>query len=316
MKNPLTRRRRKKSLQRKRRQLRHQQKIQPSSQGKLVWSTGFTTYVTSGGSSGYPTKWQYFPPNVPGTSGLYKTALTPNQLSTTYATNFATSLTNAAAQVANAGTQFAQFAATFHNMSSEEWAEEMKRKGELLEKLQQQDAMASSDEAPPDVMGYLEGYRMWWLTEGDLYSLAVENQRWDRIMHARHEVLEGVPDRRGNERSHISPVWNCLCGIWAVYAMRFMPYSYAAMSPSKPAVIGKIRAWGKIVEHEEGFRAQHAEVVELYLGHQLNVRYWKDVKHAAEKLGVKAMLEPKTRDLRPPSSDDERQETGEKGAGE
>ena len=59
-------------------------------------------------------------------------------------------------------------------------------------------------------------------------------------------------------RGHEAPHRDCNCGIAAYYALDAEPEL-----PAPEALWGAIVAWGRIVEHERGFRAQFARPVAL-----------------------------------------------------
>lgn len=51
------------------------------------------------------------------------------------------------------------------------------------------------------------------------------------------------------------PFFNCSCG---VYAYRELSRLQAEFKPQQYRLLGEVSLWGKIIEHEDGFRAQFA----------------------------------------------------------
>jgi len=67
---------------------------------------------------------------------------------------------------------------------------------------------------------------------------------------------------------HDAPTRDCNCGFAAYYALPAEPDL-----PAHEAIWGAIVAWGRIVEHETGFRAEHARPIALLdLGHPDDIR--------------------------------------------
>lgn len=80
--------------------------------------------------------------------------------------------------------------------------------------------------------------------------------------------------------AHASPYGNDNYGIYATKSLEELQKWYEAyeselrmgyaFTQNSSLVLSKvkIRAWGAIVEHSLGFRAEHAEIVEVYDGHR------------------------------------------------
>jgi hypothetical protein len=111
----------------------------------------------------------------------------------------------------------------------------------------------------------LVGFRAWRATaEHELrplahYSLAAWNDGPRAAAVCRLSAHAAV-DARGGEVAHEAPHWSCTCGIHAYYAPGWTRVPYAGL------VYGAILAWGRIVEHERGFRAERAEIIALAEG--------------------------------------------------
>lgn len=115
----------------------------------------------------------------------------------------------------------------------------------------------------PLIPGTLRGYREWKYDEvGQLRPITFHSKIW---RGGEQTAKCGVPPCP-NPESCLEPAWHhspvpapvqeCTCGV----------YAYLAPNPlrRRPGVVfGAIEAWGKVVIHETGFRAQHARVIAL-----------------------------------------------------
>lgn len=59
--------------------------------------------------------------------------------------------------------------------------------------------------------------------------------------------------------SHLAPALNCSCGYYA-YKTRD-----DAAKHSQGKLLVRVELWGRIAEHERGYRAQHMKIVEIFL---------------------------------------------------
>jgi hypothetical protein len=94
------------------------------------------------------------------------------------------------------------------------------------------------------------GFRSWRAYEiGDLLSLH-SGERWmpgvDFTAHCKPHSVHAVPHR------------DCVCGVHA-----FRDLCHVTPRALGTAVTGAVALWGRIIEHELGFRAQHARPVAL-----------------------------------------------------
>ena len=63
--------------------------------------------------------------------------------------------------------------------------------------------------------------------------------------------------RSNQTHGDVSPSWGCECGIYAKKVHQ--AFSHAETFPNGFLLVaGKVRGWGKVVEHEEGYRFQYA----------------------------------------------------------
>lgn len=123
----------------------------------------------------------------------------------------------------------------------------------------------------PSVVGPILGYRLWWIgTDGLLRSL---NRAVDQVYPPRG-VVEAVC---GQGHREPPPALWCTCGI---YAWRDLPPVQGREDDGKarrPAIAmdcvfvgprwaeagGLVRLWGRVIEHDEGYRAERASVAAL-----------------------------------------------------
>ena len=125
----------------------------------------------------------------------------------------------------------------------------------------------------PDYVKPIIGYRMWGLASF-LMSVGVCGEMWypgqpmtarckvsyPKVSKARFALAGAMRIARGDVRwgldlfrgHHESPHIRCTCGI---YAMKRLDHVLVRF---RCAVYGEVYLWGKVVEHEYGWRAQYA----------------------------------------------------------
>lgn len=64
---------------------------------------------------------------------------------------------------------------------------------------------------------------------------------------------------------HEAPGWECNCGIWAFKSLDRLVAVLGEHHYGKLPVLGTVNLWGKVIETENGFRAQYAYPKELWL---------------------------------------------------
>lgn len=114
----------------------------------------------------------------------------------------------------------------------------------------------------------LVGFRRWGCRRGALYSGIFVAGRFvpnpalamvaPRVKPAPWPVDEDRVAKCFALRGHEAPHRDCNCGFSAYYELPAEPEL-----PAPDAVWGVIAAWGRVVEHEHGFRAQYARPVAL-----------------------------------------------------
>lgn len=108
----------------------------------------------------------------------------------------------------------------------------------------------------PDMVQCIVGWRAWTLRNGLLGALGVDVS-WSPKEAIRAEC-------KGGSQFHVAPHWGCQCGIWAFKdidrLLAVMGQKYAGV-----CVVGSVDLWGKVIETENGYRAQYAYPKELWL---------------------------------------------------
>jgi len=92
----------------------------------------------------------------------------------------------------------------------------------------------------------VEAWRAWTWSGASLHGVYA---RWDS------DVFVAECDR-----CEIAPAWNHSCGIYAVKD----PGEIDRMVANQRA-IGRVELWGDVIEHEDGYRASHARITEVWV---------------------------------------------------
>lgn len=126
----------------------------------------------------------------------------------------------------------------------------------------------------PDLTTCLVGWRGWRVTAaGDGYRLQAlgRNEIWSPKKPIAAECREdymtmsifsswGEPD---NTKPHDCPSKDCHCGVWAFRSLD--EFKKMAESYHSTVVVGQVYLWGRVLECENGYRAQYAYPKELWL---------------------------------------------------
>lgn len=134
----------------------------------------------------------------------------------------------------------------------------------------------ASDESIPDSFVYLIAWRSWLYDRGQVRSLNV-NRLWP-IRETFHASCSSVPN------SSIVPSTSCNCGIYGmknIWSLHFQSVS----------VVGPVGLWGRVIEHQNGYRAQCAYPLHLYLP-RIRVSYPKARLRALERYGCPVTVMP------------------------
>lgn len=107
-------------------------------------------------------------------------------------------------------------------------------------------------------VGEIIAWRMWSVRKGYLWSYSA-NRVW-----APHEPMSENPDMMGDSS-------DCHIGIWSFKEksraiQKMMEGGYLVGIPGLSedhTVFGSVKLWGKIIEHELGYRSQYASIVSI-----------------------------------------------------
>ena len=115
--------------------------------------------------------------------------------------------------------------------------------------------------ATPDYAEALIGWRVWCLVEtrdGPRLASVIKDELWPH---------GGELIARCHERGrHDAPEENCTCGIHAARDPATV-WTYLRGRNDPPTVgraLGRVALWGRVVEHEHGWRASHALPLDIY----------------------------------------------------
>lgn len=111
----------------------------------------------------------------------------------------------------------------------------------------------------PDYFTTLTGWRGWKVNpfEMRLGALGVSAE-WKPRKEMRAKCTKGLGGK------HKAPNWDCECGIWAFSSLDNLVAAIGS-GYKEVKVIGQVELWGKIIETENGFRAERAYPKELWL---------------------------------------------------
>ena len=135
----------------------------------------------------------------------------------------------------------------------------------------------------PDLAAAVVAFRSWRLAGDRLVSPFIPCRWQDRVMHAAcFDANRGLQRGIGwLDEPHDSPHEACQCGLYGYYTPG--PRSWFGEAYWCEGVVS---AWGRLVVHSDGFRAEHARVEALAVPSHL-VRFGAaHVHRAAEGLGV------------------------------
>jgi hypothetical protein len=135
----------------------------------------------------------------------------------------------------------------------------------------------------PDLAAVVVAFRSWRLAGGRLVSPFFPCSWQGRVMHAtcfdaNRVLTHGVG---WLDEPHESPHQACQCGVYAYYSPG--PRSWFGEAYWCEGVVS---AWGRLVVHRDGFRAEHARVEALAVPGGLERLGAAQVHRAADELGV------------------------------
>jgi hypothetical protein len=111
----------------------------------------------------------------------------------------------------------------------------------------------------------IEAWRAWRIA-GQLPIDTAEGLRrlaeaWDRGENPFRAIMGPFLQAADCTSAHEAPGQHCECGYWAVKTREQADAVRAAYSVP---VYGRVQLWGRVIEHTEGDRAQHARILELF----------------------------------------------------
>lgn len=107
----------------------------------------------------------------------------------------------------------------------------------------------------PDLVEVITGWRCWGVHE----TFKLESLGQDTVWEP-HQILQAECSVAGGHRA---PQMNCTCGIWAFKELDALVE--ATVSYDNIAVLGQVSLWGRVVETENGWRAERAYPRELWI---------------------------------------------------
>ena len=146
----------------------------------------------------------------------------------------------------------------------------------------------------PDLAAAVVAFRSWRLAGGRLMSPFVPCRWEDRVMHAACFDANRVLTRGVGwlPEPHRSPHESCQCGIYAYHTPG--PRSWFGEAYWCEGVVS---AWGRLVVHADGFRAEHARVEALAVPDALERAGAAHVRRAAAALGVPVVAHDELEDV-------------------
>ena len=135
----------------------------------------------------------------------------------------------------------------------------------------------------PDLVEPVLGFRAWRIANGRLLSPYVPCRWAGRVLHAEcHDANRSLLHGKGwLAEPHASPHPDCQCGIYAYHHPGLRTYFGEHYWCE-----GVITAWGRVVVHADGWRAEHARVEALTLVEPDDERLAAVVGRIAGELGV------------------------------
>jgi hypothetical protein len=148
--------------------------------------------------------------------------------------------------------------------------------------------------AAPDLAAAVVAFRSWRLAGEQLMSPFVPCRWRGRVMHATCFEANRILTRGVGwlDAPHRSPHEACQCGIYAYHTPG--PRSWFGEAYWCEGVV---TAWGRLVVHRDGFRAEHARVEALAVPDRMQRLGAADVYRAAHELGVPVVAHDELEDF-------------------
>ena len=111
----------------------------------------------------------------------------------------------------------------------------------------------------PDYTATITGWRGWCIQNGKLSALGMTGI-WEpkKINIAQCNAGGGIGG------AHEAPFDNCRCGFWAFKTLPILEQALKSYEGSVK-VVGMVEMWGRVIECQNGWRAQYAYPKELWL---------------------------------------------------
>lgn len=101
-----------------------------------------------------------------------------------------------------------------------------------------------------------------WLTGWRLGAVGISGVVWEPVVHAK--CRPRAPFWRvGGYGDHDAPHTDCNCGVWGIRDEETLHREMGRWDPVVPIAFGRVRLWGRIVEHDLGYRAEYAQPVHV-----------------------------------------------------
>ena len=119
---------------------------------------------------------------------------------------------------------------------------------------------------------YLTGWRAWTVLGGALHGVGIgSGEPWPPGLRAEAvctpQMYDGPrpphPCPHCGLETHEPPVKTCHCGFWAFKTRESLEQR---LTVGLDRVVGRVALWGRVMEHELGWRAQWAYPLELWAG--------------------------------------------------
>jgi hypothetical protein len=145
----------------------------------------------------------------------------------------------------------------------------------------------------PDLEGTVEGWRAWGvpITVGEgvprLYSVTHSNYYWAPRKRAQAQCLRGSrPKGLTTCKGVECPNEQCTCGFYSAKTFEHLQSMAYHRYHDVFHVVGRVANWGKVIEGSQGWRAQYAYPVELFVPFEA----WRLAKPLGSLYGVPVSL--------------------------
>lgn len=113
-------------------------------------------------------------------------------------------------------------------------------------------------ERVPDLIEPILAWRAWKVDSNSKFGIVLKAVGSDQLWVPR----QALKAKCTSKKAHKAPVMDCNCGAWAFKSLEIL---LKAADTYKPQVIGQVALWGRVVETENGYRAEQAYPHELWL---------------------------------------------------